>query len=196
MKRITFALACAAAATLAGCRYDKSAADGGAGTGGDPNGGDLATLLGTGEETDPLGGVDVTTDETSLDAALNANRPFSEYLQPVEGANFAPVYFGFDSSAFPASETAKIEAVARDLLDNDNHVVIIEGNCDERGSNDYNLALGENRAISVRDYMTRLGVAADRIQTTSFGEEKPADPGHDETAWAKNRRGEFSLYQR
>lgn len=192
MNRMIVVSACAAVA-LAGCRYSKSSA----GADGASAGADKATLLAaSGEETDAIGGVDVNADETALEDALSANRPFSEYLSPVEGAAFEPVYFGFDASSFAPSEAAKIEAVARDLSENPSHVVVVEGNCDERGSNEYNLVLGENRAIAVRDYMVRLGVAADRVQTTSFGEEKPADPGHSEAAWQKNRRGEFSLYQR
>jgi peptidoglycan-associated lipoprotein len=67
----------------------------------------------------------------------------------------------------------------------------IEGNCDERGSREYNLALGQRRAEAVKKVMTVLGVQDGRIETVSFGEEKPADPGHDEAAWAKNRRGDI-----
>ena len=72
---------------------------------------------------------------------------------------------------------------------------MVEGNCDERGANEYNLSLGDLRAISIRDYMVTLGVDAQRIQTKSYGEEKPAVPGHDESAWSKNRRGEFAIFQ-
>ena len=67
----------------------------------------------------------------------------------------------------------------------------IEGNCDERGSNEYNLALGERRARAVYDYLVNLGTAKKRLDVVSFGEEKPADMGHDEAAWAKNRRATF-----
>jgi peptidoglycan-associated lipoprotein len=71
--------------------------------------------------------------------------------------------------------------------------VRIEGNCDERGSDDYNMALGERRAKAAKDYLVNLGIASDRISTISYGEEKPADPGHDEEAWARNRRAEFVI---
>lgn len=107
---------------------------------------------------------------------------------------FAPVYFGYDSSQIAASERSKIETVAQRLKQNNSVAVIVEGNCDERGSNEYNLALGERRAQAIRDYLASLGISADRIQTKSYGEENPANPGHDETAWAANRRGEFVLY--
>ena len=93
------------------------------------------------------------------------------------------------------SELAKIEAVAQHLQANPTRVVMVEGNCDERGSNEYNITLGELRAGSVRDYLLRLGIAAERVQTKSFGEEKPAVAGSGESVWAKNRRGEFAIYQ-
>ena len=107
---------------------------------------------------------------------------------------FAPVYFDYDSSLVAGSERAKVEAVSQHLKQNNQVAVIIEGNCDERGSNEYNLALGERRAQAIRDYLATLGIGADRIQTKSYGEENPADLGHDEAAWAANRRGEFVLY--
>ena len=107
---------------------------------------------------------------------------------------FAPVYFDYDSSQVADTERSKIDTVAQHLKKNDAVAVIIEGNCDERGSNEYNLTLGERRAQAVRSYLTGLGIGADRIQTKSYGEEKPVNPGHDEAAWAANRRGEFVLY--
>jgi peptidoglycan-associated lipoprotein len=107
---------------------------------------------------------------------------------------FAPVLFGYDSSQVSASERPKIEAVSQHLLQNPSVAVIIEGHCDERGSCEYNLALGERRALAVRSYLTGLGISSDRIQTKSLGEEAPAAPGHDESAWSLNRRGEFVLY--
>lgn len=82
------------------------------------------------------------------------------------------------------------------LQQNANHVLVVEGHCDERGSNEYNLSLGENRAISVRTRLVQLGVQGDRIQTRSYGEEKPAVAGSGEEAWRLNRRGEFSLFQK
>ena len=107
---------------------------------------------------------------------------------------FAPVYFDYDSAQVADSERSKIDAVSQHLKQNDSVAVIIEGNCDERGSNEYNLALGERRAQAIRTYLTGLGIGSDRIQTKSYGEEKPVNPGHDEAAWAANRRGEFVLY--
>ena len=71
--------------------------------------------------------------------------------------------------------------------------VRVEGNCDERGTEEYNRALGERRALALREELVRLGVDPSRVDTVSYGEDKPVDPGHDESAWRKNRRGDFIL---
>ena len=135
-------------------------------------------------------------DSSSLDAALGSV-PFDQdpnYARCTD-VDFAPVYFGFDASNLAAGEMAKIEAVAEHLQAKPNRVVIIEGNCDERGSNEYNLSLGDLRATSIRKYLESLGVEPNRIQTKSYGEEKPAVAGQGEAAWSKNRRGEFAIFQ-
>lgn len=191
----------ALAFAVAGCKYDDEAAEG--------TGTETVT---TGVETDDGGaavGSDVATDSgatttvdttnadtTSLADAIG-NVPFDQdpnYARCTD-VDFAPVYFGFDASALPAGEMTKIEAVAAHLQEKPGRVVIIEGNCDERGSNEYNLSLGDLRATSIRAYLESLGIAPNRIQTKSYGEEKPAVIGHDESAWAKNRRGEFAVFQ-
>ena len=107
---------------------------------------------------------------------------------------FAPVLFAYDSAQVSPDQRAKIEAVGSHLKQNPAHAVIVEGHCDERGSREYNLALGEQRALAVRSYLAGLGIGGDRIQTKSYGEENPVAPGHDESAWSQNRRGEFVLY--
>lgn len=107
---------------------------------------------------------------------------------------FAPVYFAYDSSQVAATERAKVETVINYLKQNSAVDVIVEGHCDERGSREYNLALGERRAQAVRSYLSDLGISSERIQTKSLGEEAPANPGHDEAAWSANRRAEFVLY--
>lgn len=122
--------------------------------------------------------------------------PFDQIYKRCTDVNFEPVYFGFDASNLPSAELAKIEAVGKHLTERADRVVIVEGNCDDRGSNEYNLSLGELRAIAIRDHLERLGIAADRIQTKSYGEEKPAVLGSGEAAWAKNRRGEFAIFQK
>jgi len=103
------------------------------------------------------------------------------------------VYFDFDKSTIKSSERSKIEAVADHLKAQPTHKVKVEGHCDERGTEGYNLPLGERRALAVRTYLVNLGISADRVYTISFGEAIPAVDGHTESAWSKNRRGEFIL---
>jgi len=114
-------------------------------------------------------------------------------LQAV-ASQFQSVYFEYDSAQVAGSERSKLEAVAEFLRGNSSVGLIVEGHCDERGSNEYNLALGERRAQAVRAYIIGLGIAADRIKTVSYGEEKPAAFGHDEASWRENRRATFSLF--
>jgi len=99
------------------------------------------------------------------------------------------VYFDFDSSAVKASEKSKIEKVADYFKNNSGHAVKVEGHCDERGTEEYNRSLGERRALAVREHLVRAGIAPERIETISYGEDRPADLGHTESAWKKNRRG-------
>ncbi|MBI3414297.1 MAG: OmpA family protein [Verrucomicrobia bacterium] len=103
------------------------------------------------------------------------------------------VYFEFDRYAIKASEAGKLENIATQLKQTPANKLRIEGNCDERGTEEYNRSLGERRALSAREFLIKLGVGGDRITTMSYGEDKPADPSHDEAAWAKNRRDEFVL---
>ena len=103
------------------------------------------------------------------------------------------VYFGLDRSAVESGERSKVENVASYLKGNGTHKLRIEGHCDERGTEEYNRSLGERRAQTIRELLVELGVSPDRIQTLSFGEDQPAVPGSDESAWSKNRRGEFIL---
>jgi peptidoglycan-associated lipoprotein len=108
---------------------------------------------------------------------------------PSEG-QFAAVLFDYDSARIRPSEESKLEAVAAYLKANPGKLVV-EGHCDERGTAEYNRALGERRAIAARDELVKLGADTSRMTTISYGKDRPADPGHDETAWAKNRRCEF-----
>ena len=103
------------------------------------------------------------------------------------------VYFNFDSAALSDESRAILSKNAEALAKQPSVSVRIEGNCDERGSDEYNLALGERRAKAARDYLVNLGVQPERLSVISYGEEKPVDPGHDEAAWAKNRRDEFVI---
>jgi peptidoglycan-associated lipoprotein len=103
------------------------------------------------------------------------------------------IHFAFDSAVIRSSEQANLQAVASALNSDPNTKLLIEGNCDERGTEEYNRALGERRALAAREALAKLGVSPDRIRTISYGKDKPADPGHDESAWAKNRRDDFIL---
>ena len=171
-----FTMALAVVST--GCKYDKAGKGGagGAGSGSDINGQDISGETG------------------SISNASEGK--FEDLYTRCTDVNFAPVYFGFDSTVVPQGELGKIDAVAQHLTDKTDRVVVVEGNCDERGSSEYNMSLGENRAIIIRNYLVQSGIAADRIQTRSYGAEKPAVDGHDESAWAKNRRGEFAIFQK
>lgn len=109
-------------------------------------------------------------------------------------ASAGNVYFDFDRSEIKSEFVAVIKAHAAHLSANASKTVTLEGHCDERGTREYNLGLGERRAKSVADMLMANGIAANRIKTISFGEDRPAMEGHDESAWSKNRRVEF-VYQ-
>lgn len=107
------------------------------------------------------------------------------------GAGFAPVYFDYDEYRIRPDMIQKLEDNAKWMKANANSKIRIEGNCDDRGSNEYNLALGERRANSAREYLTNLGVSPDRIEILSYGEEKPLLTEQDEESRCKNRRDDF-----
>lgn len=101
------------------------------------------------------------------------------------------VHFGFDSSSVDADNRETLEAHAAYINDNEDLKIKLEGHCDERGTREYNLALGERRAKAVARFLAVLGVDRKRLRTTSYGEEKPMDEDHDESAWERNRRVEI-----
>ena len=103
------------------------------------------------------------------------------------------VMFGFDDYTLSMDSQDRLTALAENLKSNGSSVVQIEGHCDERGSIEYNLALGERRAQSVKNFLVNLGVEDSRLTTISYGEEKPSTEGHDEGAWSQNRRAEFVI---
>jgi len=103
------------------------------------------------------------------------------------------VYFDFDSSTLRQDTKAALDANHAFLTANTNVEIQIEGHCDERGGVEYNLALGERRAKSVMDYLSAMGIAANRITTISYGKEKPIAMGHDEASWSQNRRANFII---
>ena len=101
------------------------------------------------------------------------------------------VHFLYDSSAVPSADKSKISAVADYLKNHSDVAVRVEGNCDERGTEEYNRSLGERRALAGREELIRLGVASGRVDTLSYGEDKPLADGHNESAWKQNRRDDF-----
>lgn len=133
--------------------------------------------------------VEVTSDTSK------ATHKSEQTVKPVTTSVSKPstnsVYFAFDRSALDAAARATLDGYAAWLNANRSTNVTIEGNCDERGSREYNLALGQRRADSVRDYLASRGVSAARIDTVSFGEERPACKGSGEACWAQNRRGDI-----
>jgi peptidoglycan-associated lipoprotein len=106
------------------------------------------------------------------------------------------IFFDFDKSDLKPEAKATLKNKAAWLRDHAAYVIRIEGHCDERGTAEYNLALGERRAHAAKKFLMALGVEEHRMSGISYGEEKPADPGHNEEAWAKNRRDEFRLVKR
>jgi peptidoglycan-associated lipoprotein len=132
-------------------------------------------------KTDPSGGLataDFNVDDFNQDRAALAGQT---------------VHFDFDSSVVKASEKSNVDAVAAALKSDTAAKLLIEGHCDERGTEEYNRSLGERRALALREALAALGADPMRIKTISYGEDKPADPGHTEASWRKNRRGEFVL---
>ena len=103
----------------------------------------------------------------------------------------APVFFEFDSAEMSSEGQSVLAKNAETMKQFQTWIVSIEGHCDERGTAEYNLALGERRALSVRQYLVSLGIAAERLRTVSYGKEFPFDPGHGESSWARNRRANF-----
>ena len=135
----------------------------------------------------------VKEEKVQEEAVKEAPAAAKEEAIPARAAELATIYFDFDSYILTAPSRATLARNAEDLMKNASLKVQIQGNCDERGSDEYNLALGEKRAKAAMDYLVTLGVPAERLSIISYGKEKPADPGHDEAAWAKNRRVDFAI---
>lgn len=130
----------------------------------------------------------VTTSGTGQEYGPNGQPLNGGSLSQAELLARKHVYFAFDSSTIDDENRAVVQAHAKYLVDHPSIKVTLDGNTDERGTREYNLALGERRAKSVAQLMTALGVAPGRITTISYGEEKPVALGHNESAWRLNRR--------
>jgi peptidoglycan-associated lipoprotein len=110
-----------------------------------------------------------------------------------EGKILNTIYFDFDKSDLQSNAIDVLKKIGGWLTKNPDKKIRIEGHCDERGTDEYNIALGERRAQAAKNYLSTMGIPMQNVSTLSFGEEKPADPGHNEAAWSKNRRAEFKI---
>jgi peptidoglycan-associated lipoprotein len=173
----------------------------------------LLLIAGCGKKRPPAvatgGGTDPRTEATSRpEPRLPESLDAGPDVQPIEGEGLgmdaleselgeggplADVQFGYDQANLSDEARATLEKHALWLQNHRDVKVQIEGHCDERGTVEYNLALGDARAQAARDYVLSLGVSPDRLSTVSYGKERPIDPGHDESAWAKNRRAHFKV---
>jgi peptidoglycan-associated lipoprotein len=132
-------------------------------------------------------------DVRPVDEGQPTGEDFSVSDPSGEGGPLADIHFDYDQSSLTDQARATLEKHALWLQNHREAKVMVEGHCDERGTVEYNLALGNQRAQVTHDYLVSLGVAADRLRTTSYGKERPIDPGHDEAAWARNRRAHFAV---
>jgi peptidoglycan-associated lipoprotein len=169
LKLVVLVLMCGLAAT--GCKKKKPA------TGADA--GDLPPLNNT--ELGPTGNGPGSIPETTSGPGTK--------MKGADGREFV-VHFAYDSAVVTQDQEI-LQQVAEAMKSNSGLNVTVTGHCDERGSTEYNLSLGERRALAVRAYLINLGIDGTRLSTQSFGEEQPAQPGHDESSWRENRRAEF-----
>ena len=140
---------------------------------------------------DDTGAGAVETEVAAVETTVEAIDPKSaEYVTEVLGDR---VYFEFDSAVIDARAQATIKRWAEWMTAHGDIVVLVEGHCDERGTREYNLALGERRAAAVKSFLVALGVDSSRVATISYGKERPAVEGHTEAAWSQNRRGVLVL---
>jgi peptidoglycan-associated lipoprotein len=144
-----------------------------------------------GNSTAPVTSSNGTTPEDYGKYADLFNGPHNEDSETFKADT---VYFDFDSATIKASEEPKLSDVAGHFKNDSKFEGLrIEGNCDERGTEKYNLSLGERRALAVREYLANLGVDPQRLKTVTYGASRPVDPGHNESAWKQNRRDDFIL---
>lgn len=145
----------------------------------------------TGATGTPVANPNAGLTGTGIEAAKG---DFSNWSENRDEFAAQTVYFDFDKSVIKASEVGKLEEVATKMKNNfKGKALRIEGHADERGTEEYNRALGDRRALSIREKLAQLGLDPEMLPTISFGEDKPADPGHNDAAFTKNRRGELIL---
>lgn len=155
----------------------------------------VALSLGGCRSGKDLGGDSINPDALPGDIGLNQRFEDGIRIQSSE-FNVSPILFAYDSFRIKPSDMPTIARVAGFMRSHRDVRLIVEGHCDERGSREYNVSLGEHRALAIRAALIGdQNISSKRIQTRSFGEEKPVDARHHEGAWGKNRRGEFALYR-
>jgi len=137
--------------------------------------------------------VDSGPDVRPLDSDLASGQDIAFSDASGEGGPLADVYFEYDQSSLTDATRATLAQHATWIKTHSGVQTTVEGHCDERGTAEYNLALGDQRAQSVREYLVSLGIPKDRLAAISLGKERPLDPGHTEAAWAKNRRAHFRV---
>ncbi|NTV05526.1 MAG: peptidoglycan-associated lipoprotein Pal [Chlorobiaceae bacterium] len=140
----------------------------------------------------------VTTDDTSAPASstlssTTSSTPTGYGFDQWQTGPLGDVFFDYDSATLSEDAQTRLNQNGLWLEKNAAKGVLIEGHCDERGTSEYNLALGDRRATSAKEYLVRFGVAPARLETVSYGEERPFDSGHNEDAWGKNRRAHFII---
>jgi peptidoglycan-associated lipoprotein len=138
---------------------------------------------GSGTLNDPNGTHYAQGDLTSFDNMSPDRQALAAYT----------IYFSYDSAAIKKAEQTKLQSVASELSRDPSTKLTIEGNCDERGTEEYNRALGDRRANAAREALAKLGIDPMRVRTLSNGKDKPLEPSHDDSAWSKNRRDDFIL---
>lgn len=155
------------------------------------NGGQTGTNPSPGPGTVPGAGSEVSGSSTGLPS--NAPGAHDGWTPNATQFEADTVHFAYDSSVVRPGDESKVGAVADYLKSNASTAVRVEGHCDERGTEEYNRSLGDRRALAVREKLAALGVEPSRVDTESFGKDRPEDPGHNEAAWSKNRRAAFIL---
>jgi peptidoglycan-associated lipoprotein len=141
----------------------------------------------------PGGAIDTTGGVGVGGGATAGLEEFEGMLKDPAALAANTIHFAFDSAAIKAGEKSNLEAVAATLKGDPKTKLLIEGNCDERGTEEYNRSLGERRALAAREALAKDGVDPSRIRTISYGKDKPVDPANNDAAWAKNRRDDFIL---
>ena len=131
--------------------------------------------------------------EAALKAQAAKDAAAKKNAAALADLNIQNIYFDFDKSSIRPDARDILKADADIFSKNAGAKIIVEGHCDERGTAEYNMALGERRAQETKKYLVNLGIDGSRLETISYGKERPADPGHDEKAWAQNRRAQFVL---